>query len=128
MTSATSENRVALLIIPPHLDPVMGPTRRPASNGRTRSPFALGVTFPCQEFPRATANSGEMKLSFATHTAPTSWVPGAWSLEECADWAREHGFDAVRLTAAGLGYGGKAGLDAVTGSLRARGLFLAALT
>src|SRR5947199_183070 len=38
-----------------------------------------------------------MKLSFATHTAGVSW-----SLEECADWARAHGFDAVRLTAASV--------------------------
>src|SRR5207249_3516518 len=61
-----------------------------------------------------------MKLSFATQTGGRAWSP-----EECADWAREHGFDAVRLTLDSL-----AGPDphAVVEVLRARGLFVAAVT
>jgi sugar phosphate isomerase/epimerase len=61
-----------------------------------------------------------MKLSFATQTGDRGWSP-----EECADWARDHGFDAVRLTIDSL-----RGPDphSVVEVLTARGLFLAAVT
>jgi sugar phosphate isomerase/epimerase len=67
-----------------------------------------------------------MDLSFATSAGGS-----AWSLEECARWAREHDFDAVRLTANGVV--DPATLDperaaAVTATLHAHGVYLAALS
>jgi sugar phosphate isomerase/epimerase len=59
-----------------------------------------------------------MKLSFATYMSGRRW-----SLAECADWARDNGFDAVRLTADSA-----AETEGVVETLRSRGLFLAALT
>jgi sugar phosphate isomerase/epimerase len=64
-----------------------------------------------------------MKLSFAAQFGPR-----AWALDECADWARAHGFDAVRVTGASLGDVDGEAAARVTGTLRSRGLFLAALT
>jgi len=54
----------------------------------------------------------------------------AWTLAECARWARGHGFDAVRLAATGVAAPERVlaeGPDEVRETLTAHGLYLAAL-
>ena len=67
-----------------------------------------------------------MDISFATGAGGKSW-----SVEECAQWARENDFDAVRLSAAGAADPDRvlqAGPGEITGALEAQGLYLAALS
>lgn len=67
-----------------------------------------------------------MILSFATRAGG-----GAWSVSECARWARQHDFDAVRLVATGAADPGSilaGGAEAVREALAADGVRLAALT
>ncbi|MBI4531266.1 MAG: sugar phosphate isomerase/epimerase [Candidatus Latescibacteria bacterium] len=66
-----------------------------------------------------------MDISFFTGAGGT-----AWSLDECARWAEENDFDAVRLSASGAADPDKVmreGPDEITGTLKAHGLYLAAL-
>lgn len=67
-----------------------------------------------------------MDISFSTGAGGS-----AWRLEECARWAQENGFDAVRLSAHGVADPQKVlreGPDEINDALRARGLYLAALS
>ena len=67
-----------------------------------------------------------MDISFPT----TVGTEGAWSLEEMADWASEHGFDCVRLAITGVADPEvviREGPDRITETLASRGLYLAAL-
>jgi sugar phosphate isomerase/epimerase len=67
-----------------------------------------------------------MILSFSTRAGDD-----AWSVAECARWARQHDFDAVRLTAAGAAEPERvlaAGPSEVHDALAAEGIALAALT
>lgn len=67
-----------------------------------------------------------MDLSFATSSGGNSW-----SLKECAVWAKENDFDAVRLTANGVADPDKIiaqGGDELKQTLKEHDLYLAALT
>ena len=67
-----------------------------------------------------------MDLSFATGAGGNGWT-----LRECAAWAKENDFDAVRLSASGVADPGRVlreGPDEINDTLRAHGLYLAALT
>ena len=61
----------------------------------------------------------------------TSAGGDAWSLEECAGWAKENGFDAVRLSASGAVDPDRILADGpgeVNGVLKDHGVYLAALS
>lgn len=61
----------------------------------------------------------------------TSAGGNAWSLEECARWAQQHDFDAVRLSASGVADPDKVlqeGPSEINDTLKAHGLYLAALS
>ncbi len=61
----------------------------------------------------------------------TSAGGDAWSLDECARWAKENGFDAVRLSAGGAVDPDRVlaeGPDAVSATLKKYGIYLAALS
>lgn len=67
-----------------------------------------------------------MDLSFSTGAGGS-----AWPLEECARWARQNDYDAVRLGASGVADPGRVlahGPGEVLDILKAHGLYLAALT
>ncbi len=67
-----------------------------------------------------------MDLSFATGAGGNGW-----SLQACAAWAKAHDFDAVRLSAGGVADPDRVlreGPDEVRDTLKAHGLYLAALT
>jgi sugar phosphate isomerase/epimerase len=67
-----------------------------------------------------------MDISFATSAGANTW-----SLDECATWAKENGFDAIRLTSAGVADPDtvkKTGAAVVTDTLRDHGIYLAALS
>jgi len=67
-----------------------------------------------------------MDISFSTSAGG-----GGWSLEECAKWAKENDFDAIRLHASGVvAYDtiSQQGPDEVNDSLKEHGIYLAALT
>ncbi len=67
-----------------------------------------------------------MDLSFATGAGGNGW-----SLQECAQWARQNDFDAVRLSTGGVADPDRVlreGPDEINETLRAHGLYLAALT
>ena len=67
-----------------------------------------------------------MDISFSTSAGGN-----AWRIEECAAWARENGFDAVRLHAQGIADPAnvlREGGDTVTNALASRGIYLAALS
>lgn len=67
-----------------------------------------------------------MDLSFATSAGGDGW-----SLKECAKWAKENDFDAIRLTASGVVSPDKImaqGGAEVKETLQAQGLYLAAIT
>ena len=67
-----------------------------------------------------------MDLSFYTSAGG-----GAWSLEECARWARANDFDAIRLTTSGAADSERvlrAGPGEITDALDAHGIYLAALS
>ena len=67
-----------------------------------------------------------MDLSFAT-----SADGGAWTLQECAGWAQENDFDAVRLSTSGIADPDRVlreGPDEINEALSAHGLYLAALS
>jgi sugar phosphate isomerase/epimerase len=67
-----------------------------------------------------------MRLSFSTDTGD-----GSWSLAECASWAAEHGFDAVRLGTRGIANPERVlrdGPEEIRETLSAAGIGLAALT
>jgi sugar phosphate isomerase/epimerase len=66
-----------------------------------------------------------MDISFFTNAGGS-----AWSLEECARWARENDFDAVRLSAGGVADPERVlreGPGEINDTLKAHGLYLAAL-
>jgi len=65
-------------------------------------------------------------ISFATSAGR-----GGWSLKECARWARENDFDAVRLGASGVADPDRVlreGPEEVRDTLRSEGIYLAALS
>ena len=67
-----------------------------------------------------------MDLSFATGAGGNGWP-----LQECAQWARQNDFDAVRLSVGGVADPDRVlreGPDEINETLRAHGLYLAALT
>jgi sugar phosphate isomerase/epimerase len=67
-----------------------------------------------------------MDISFYTHAGGN-----AWSLEECARWARQNDFDAVRLAANGAADPDRVlqkGPSEINDTLTAHGLYLAALS
>jgi len=67
-----------------------------------------------------------MDISFSTGAGG-----GGWSLEECAKWAKENDFDAIRLHASGVVAHDKIveqGPDEVNGILKEHGIYLAALS
>jgi len=67
-----------------------------------------------------------MDLSFQTSAGG-----GAWSLDECARWAKENDFDAIRLSAGGVAEPEKViheGGEGIKATLQSHGLYLAALS
>lgn len=67
-----------------------------------------------------------MDISFSTGAGG-----GTWSLEECAKWAKENDFDAIRLHASGVVAHDnilQQGPEEVNGMLKEYGIYLAALT
>ena len=67
-----------------------------------------------------------MDISFYTNAGGN-----AWSLEECARWARQNDFDAIRLGASGVADPDtvlQKGPSEINDTLKAQGLYLAALS
>ena len=67
-----------------------------------------------------------MDISFSTNAGGS-----AWSLEDCAKWAKANDFDAVRLNASGIAHPNhvlQAGGDEINETLRSHEIYLAALT
>ena len=67
-----------------------------------------------------------MDISFQTGAGG-----GAWSLDECAKWANENDFDAIRLSTSGVADPDKVkseGCGEIKDTLKSHGIYLAALT
>jgi len=67
-----------------------------------------------------------MDISFQTSAGGS-----AWSLDECAKWARENDFDAIRLSTSGIADTDKViseGGDGIKDTLKSYGIYLAALS